>query len=119
MAFRCRLIHTDLVSSELIKCASNTFLATKVRFINVMADICEKNRRQYRGRGTGMGSDKHIGRTTDVNYKGKTVTRRPSDASASGDFANQFRTEGTRAERPRSSRLPGSATRTRPRSSVS
>ena len=56
------LIHTDLVSSELIKYASNTFLATKVSFINEMADICEKMGGNIEDVARGMGSDKRIGR---------------------------------------------------------
>ena len=55
------LIRTDLVSSELIKYAANTFLATKVSFINEMADICERVGGNVVDVSRGMGSDKRIG----------------------------------------------------------
>jgi UDPglucose 6-dehydrogenase len=55
------VIHTDLVSSELIKYAANTFLATKVSFINEMADICEKIGGNIEDVSRGMGSDNRIG----------------------------------------------------------
>ena len=55
------LIRTDLVSSELIKYAANTFLATKVSFINEMADICERVGGNIVDVSRGMGSDKRIG----------------------------------------------------------
>ena len=55
------LIRTDLVSSELIKYAANTFLATKVSFINEMADICEKVGGNIDDVARGMGSDSRIG----------------------------------------------------------
>ena len=36
------VIHTDFSSAELIKYANNAFLATKVSFINTIANICQK-----------------------------------------------------------------------------
>jgi len=36
------IIHTDLTSAELIKYANNAFLATKISFINSIANICQK-----------------------------------------------------------------------------
>ena len=36
------IVFTDLETSELIKYAANTFLATKITFINEIADLCEK-----------------------------------------------------------------------------
>jgi UDPglucose 6-dehydrogenase len=55
------LIRTDIVSSELIKYAANTFLATKVSFINEMADICEKVGGNIDDVSRGMGTDNRIG----------------------------------------------------------
>ncbi|WP_182422186.1 UDP-glucose/GDP-mannose dehydrogenase family protein [Aureimonas sp. ME7] len=55
------LIETDIKSSELIKYASNTFLATKVSFINEMADICENVGGDIEAISRGMGADKRIG----------------------------------------------------------
>ena len=55
-------VSTDVVSSELIKYAANTFLATKVSFINEMADICEKVGGNIEDVSRGMGTDRRIGR---------------------------------------------------------
>lgn len=37
----CPLIRTDLETAELVKVAANSFLATKISFINAMAEVCE------------------------------------------------------------------------------
>jgi UDPglucose 6-dehydrogenase len=58
---RVDLIETDIVSAELIKYAANTFLATKVSFINEMADICEGIGGNIEDVSRGMGSDSRIG----------------------------------------------------------
>ncbi len=55
------IIHTDIISSELIKYAANTFLATKVSFINEMADLCEKVGGNITDVAYGMGTDQRIG----------------------------------------------------------
>ena len=55
------ILHTDVTSSELIKYASNTFLATKVSFINEMADLCEKVGGNIIDVAKGMGTDSRIG----------------------------------------------------------
>ncbi len=55
------ILHTDVTSSELIKYASNTFLATKVSFINEMADLCEKVGGNIEDVAKGMGTDSRIG----------------------------------------------------------
>ena len=52
---------TDVVSSELIKYASNTFLAAKVVFINEMADLCEAMGADVEEVAKGMGLDARIG----------------------------------------------------------
>lgn len=52
---------TDIETSELIKYASNAFLATKVSFINEMANICEKVGADIHQVAKGMGLDKRIG----------------------------------------------------------
>lgn len=56
-----KVLYTDIVSSELIKYAANTFLATKVSFINEMADLCEKVGGNVQDVAEGMGSDNRIG----------------------------------------------------------
>lgn len=56
------LLFTSLESAELIKYASNAFLATKITFINEMADICEKCGADVQDIATGMGLDGRIGK---------------------------------------------------------
>ncbi|PCJ29687.1 MAG: UDP-glucose 6-dehydrogenase [Rickettsiales bacterium] len=56
-----RLIETDLATSELIKYASNMFLANKIAFINEMADLCEVIGADISTLSTGVGTDKRIG----------------------------------------------------------
>ncbi|MDR3124510.1 MAG: UDP-glucose/GDP-mannose dehydrogenase family protein [Endomicrobium sp.] len=57
-----KLVYTTRRSSEIIKCASNAFLATKVHFINEMADFCEEVGGNVYEVAYGMGLDKRIGR---------------------------------------------------------
>ena len=52
---------TDIATAEMIKYASNAFLATKVSFINEMATICEKVGADVHQVARGMGLDKRIG----------------------------------------------------------
>ena len=53
---------TDLESAELIKYASNAFLATKISFINEMSMLCEKVNADVHAVAKGMGLDRRIGR---------------------------------------------------------
>lgn len=55
------VLFTDIPTAELIKYASNAFLATKISFINEMADICEKTEATIDDVIHGMGLDKRIG----------------------------------------------------------
>jgi UDPglucose 6-dehydrogenase len=52
---------TDCASAEMIKYASNTFLATKVSFINAIANLCEALDADVREVALGMGYDRRIG----------------------------------------------------------
>jgi UDPglucose 6-dehydrogenase len=52
----------DLPTAEMIKYASNAFLATKISFINEMANICEQLGADVKDVAIGMGYDKRIGR---------------------------------------------------------
>jgi len=52
---------TDIATAEMIKYASNAFLATKVSFINEMATICDRVGADVHKVAKGMGLDKRIG----------------------------------------------------------
>src|SRR5215207_3213317 len=54
-------VTTDLVSAEMIKYASNAFLATKISFINEVANICELVGADVASVATGIGLDGRIG----------------------------------------------------------
>jgi UDPglucose 6-dehydrogenase len=56
------VIVTDVVTAEVIKYASNAFLATKISFINEMADLCERLGADVHLVARGMGLDNRIGR---------------------------------------------------------
>lgn len=53
--------HTDIRSAEMIKYASNAFLAAKISFINEISHICEKVGADVESVAHGMGLDKRIG----------------------------------------------------------
>ncbi|MCX7625668.1 MAG: UDP-glucose/GDP-mannose dehydrogenase family protein [Candidatus Sumerlaeaceae bacterium] len=55
------MLITDVESAEMIKYASNAFLATKISFINAIANICEKAGADVMLVAKGMGYDKRIG----------------------------------------------------------
>lgn len=56
-----RIMVTDIRSAEMIKYASNAFLATKISFINEIANICEKVGADVTRVAEGMGYDQRIG----------------------------------------------------------
>jgi UDPglucose 6-dehydrogenase len=56
------IIVTDIKSAELIKHASNSYLAVKISFINAVANICEKVGADVLKVAAGMGYDKRIGK---------------------------------------------------------
>ena len=62
LPLRCPIMITDLRTAEMIKYASNAFLATRISFINEMAAICEKLGADIKEVAAGMGMDKRIGR---------------------------------------------------------
>jgi UDPglucose 6-dehydrogenase len=55
------LIRTDVASAEMIKYASNAFLATKISFINEIANVCEEVGADVSVVSEGMGLDERIG----------------------------------------------------------
>jgi UDPglucose 6-dehydrogenase len=62
LPLRTTLVVTDLRTAEMIKYASNAFLATKISFINEIASICEALGADVKEVAAGMGFDKRIGR---------------------------------------------------------
>jgi UDPglucose 6-dehydrogenase len=61
LPLRAPIVITDLRTAEMIKYASNAFLATKISFINEIADICEVLGADVKEVAIGMGYDKRIG----------------------------------------------------------
>src|SRR5574341_12285 len=61
LPLRAPIVVTDLRTAEMIKYASNAFLATKISFINEIANICEALGADVKEVATGMGLDKRIG----------------------------------------------------------
>jgi UDPglucose 6-dehydrogenase len=55
------LVHTDVASAEMTKLASNAFLATKISFINEIANVCEEVGADVTEVARGMGLDDRIG----------------------------------------------------------
>ncbi|RJQ52818.1 MAG: UDP-glucose/GDP-mannose dehydrogenase family protein [Actinobacteria bacterium] len=58
---KAAFVVTDIRTAELIKHASNAFLATKISFINAIANICERCGADVRKVAEGMGYDNRIG----------------------------------------------------------
>ncbi len=60
-AYKDRILVTNIDTAELIKHASNSFLAMKISFINLMADLCERTAADIESVAQGMGMDERIG----------------------------------------------------------
>ena len=58
---RTPVMHTTLETAELVKYATNSFLATKVAFINEIADLCECTGADIQDVARGIGLDRRIG----------------------------------------------------------
>jgi UDPglucose 6-dehydrogenase len=85
---RAPIVITDLRTAEMIKYASNAFLATKISFINEIANICEALGADVKEVAVGMGYDKRIGRAfldAGLGYGGSCF---PKDVSALAHMAN-------------------------------
>jgi len=61
LSLRAPIMITDLRTAEMIKYASNAFLATRISFINEIASICEALGADVKEVAVGMGYDKRIG----------------------------------------------------------
>jgi UDPglucose 6-dehydrogenase len=76
------ILHTDVASAEMIKLASNAFLATKISFINEIANVCEEVGADVGEVARGMGLDQRIGSSflrAGIGYGGSCF---PKDVSA-------------------------------------
>ena len=85
-------LNTSRRAAELIKYASNAFLATKVTFINELANLCEKTKINIEDISIGMGLDKRIGSRflrAGPAYGGSCF---PKDTKAIINTAERFKT---------------------------
>ncbi len=86
-----KFIATSRRSSELIKYAANAFLATKITFINEMANLCEKVGSNVEDIAMGIGTDKRIGSRflrAGPAYGGSCF---PKDTKALTKIGNKFK----------------------------
>ena len=87
-----KYINTSRRGAELIKYASNAFLATKISFINELANLCEKTEINIEDISIGMGLDKRIGGRflrAGPAYGGSCF---PKDTRAIVDTGSKFKT---------------------------
>ena len=87
-----KYVNTSRRAAELIKYASNAFLATKITFINELANLCEKIDVNIQDISIGMGLDKRIGGRflrAGPAYGGSCF---PKDTKAIVTTADQFKT---------------------------
>jgi UDPglucose 6-dehydrogenase len=88
-----RYFNTSRRGAELIKYASNAFLATKISFINELANLTEKAGVDIKDISSGMGSDQRIGERflrAGPAYGGSCF---PKDTRALIDTAKKFKTD--------------------------
>ena len=87
-----KYVHTSRRAAELIKYASNAFLATKITFINEIANLCEKTGINIDDISIGMGLDQRIGSRflrAGPAYGGSCF---PKDTKAITSTADKFKT---------------------------
>ena len=86
-----RYINTSRRGAELIKYASNAFLATKISYINEMANLCELAGVDIKDVSYGMGSDQRIGERFLRSGPGYGGSCFPKDTRALLDTARSFK----------------------------
>lgn len=90
LPLRAPIVITDLRTAEMIKYASNAFLATKISFINEIADICESLGADVKEVAAGMGFDPRIGKQfleAGLGYGGSCF---PKDVKALAFMAEEM-----------------------------
>jgi len=87
------VVITSLEAAELIKYAANAFLATKISFINEIANLCDKIGCDVHDVARGMGMDKRIGGKFLHPGPGFGGSCFPKDTRALSSVAKQFGTE--------------------------
>lgn len=86
----CPYVATDVPTAELIKHASNAFLATKISFINAVAQVCELSGADVEVVADAMGHDARIGRSflnAGIGYGGSCF---PKDVRAFDRIASEL-----------------------------
>lgn len=86
--FGIPIYRTNICSAEMIKYASNAFLATKISFINEIANICEKVNADIEEVAVGMGMDSRVGNQflrAGIGYGGSCF---PKDTKALKNIAD-------------------------------
>jgi UDPglucose 6-dehydrogenase len=93
LPLRAPIVITDLRTAEMIKYASNAFLATKISFMNEIANVCEELGADVKEVAAGMGYDKRIGPhflNAGLGYGGSCF---PKDVKALAFMAEEMNVE--------------------------
>jgi UDPglucose 6-dehydrogenase len=93
LPLRAPIVITDLRTAEMIKYASNAFLATKISFINEIANVCEELGADVKEVAAGMGYDERIGPSflnAGLGYGGSCF---PKDVKALAFMAEEMKVE--------------------------
>ncbi len=112
------LVRTDIASAEMIKLAANAFLATKISFINEIANVCEETGADVIEVARGMGLDERIGPKflqAGIGFGGSCFTKDVERAEAAG---GQLRLPLPAAERRDRGQRTAEAPRRSPSSSA-
>jgi nucleotide sugar dehydrogenase len=86
------VVRADVASAEMVKLASNAFLATKISFINEIANVCEETGADVSLVAEGMGLDRRIGSLflrPGIGYSGSCL---PKDVTALKQLAGNSAT---------------------------
>ncbi|MBI5224914.1 UDP-glucose/GDP-mannose dehydrogenase family protein [Candidatus Micrarchaeota archaeon] len=87
--FKCEILEVPLATAELIKYASNSFLATKISFINQIANLCDVLGLDVDDVAKGMGLDSRIGKQFLKAGPGFGGSCFPKDVKALMHFSSQ------------------------------